>query len=101
MRLNKGQKAKFAKLISRYPALGELDKAVKLVRDNPKVSARFCANEIWYGYGPLGKSGFKSRVERIVGWDSPHPELQASEIYDLVYDGLYGQLPDCRNCLCA
>jgi len=62
------------------------------VRDAPD----FCANEVWYGSGDDG--GVRKRVSNLVGWDrKPDPILGSDEAYDVAYESLYEELPDCRH----
>ena len=62
---------------------------MKAVKDTGGPS--FCANDVWYRPG-----SFKSRLVRLAGWWAEKPELRTSEAYDVAYDELYQQLPDCR-----
>jgi hypothetical protein len=53
----------------------------------------FCANDWWYDC-------FKPWLVKQVGFGADQPELRTTEVYDVAYDALYEQLPDCRNCRC-
>lgn len=65
---------------------------IRRVRDDED----FCANEVWYGRGDDG--GVKEKVAQLVGWDrKPDPVLGSEEAYDIAYDALYDELPDCRH----
>jgi hypothetical protein len=65
---------------------------IREVRDDEN----FCANEVWYGKGHDG--GVRERVSRLVGWDRrPDPVLGTEEAYDVAYDALYEELPDCKH----
>lgn len=88
---------KWGDLVRAEPELGNLELAIKSVRPNDK---RFCANAVWYGYGPWAHRGFKARMQRLAGWDARNPALRTQEAYDLAYDHLYSLLPDCRGCSC-
>lgn len=69
----------------RISALAEEAKAYHKEKEPP-----FCANSIWYG-------GLKEKMSALVGWKASNPELQNKEDYDLVYDTIYGYLPDCDH----
>ena len=62
-------------------------KAVKAENDN------FCANKVWV-------REFKLRLVKLVGYEAKLKSLQNKEAYDLAYDKIYKELPDCRNCSC-
>lgn len=92
------------------PRLVRLDHCVRGIKDTGHDSS-FCANLIWYEL-------VKPRLVTLVGWHVPEkrgglvnladgtvtgqeetpPGLRSSEAYAVVYDHLYRQLPDCRNC---
>ena len=56
----------------------------------------FCAHEVWYGSGDDG--GVKEKLSELVGWDrEPDPVLGSEEAYDVAYESLYHELPDCRH----
>lgn len=87
------------RLIEIEPMLELLRLAVAAVKDDG-TSPYFCANEWWYG---RGDHGFKGRMSRLVGWTSDKgydPFLRTQEAYDVAYDVLYNELPNCRNCGC-
>lgn len=57
---------------------------------------RFCANDIWY-------KKYKPIILRRVGYCSPNyaPEILKTErAYEIVYEKLYGALPNCKGCGC-
>lgn len=62
--------------------------------------AWFCANDVWYGDN--GYSGFKPRLEKLVGWysRSAHPAIRSRDVWERSYRFLYGMLPNCRRCSC-
>ena len=70
------------------------------------VGESFCANSAWYGYdAPC--NGIKHRMSKLVGYGRPAGSvrevdklLQSHEAYDIAYETIYEQLPDCRNCTC-
>lgn len=53
-----------------------------------------CWDAVWYGEG-----GVKQRLSMLVGWEVEGRDdvLSSEDTYDLVYDTLYGLLPDCRH----
>jgi hypothetical protein len=64
---------------------------------------RFCANEVWYGYGEHAGHGLKKHLLELVGYERQqrHAILSSSLAYDLAYDAIYDALPDCRGrCIC-
>jgi hypothetical protein len=64
---------------------------------------RFCANEVWYGYGRHAGHGLKKPLLGLVGYErkQQHAALSSSFAYDVAYDTIYDALPDCRGgCLC-
>jgi hypothetical protein len=81
----------FRELCRREPRLATLERDVRSVTDNG--GAWFCANDWWYGR-------FKPRLVKLVGFGADEPELRTTEAYDVAYDALYEQLPDCRSCRC-
>jgi hypothetical protein len=83
------------------PGLEDLYEYAKSVRDDPGKPS-FCANAVWYGYGPYRDIGIKRELIWLVGRNRPDiPELQTHEAYDLAYKKIYWALPGCRNCCCA
>jgi hypothetical protein len=67
-------------------------------------SARFCANEEWYGCGAHNYGwGLKRELAKLVGYQrsDEHPVLSTEHAYDLAYDTIYEALPNCRgSCAC-
>lgn len=57
---------------------------------------RWCANEAWYGRG-LRQASLHNRVVTVADKAAKRFGQRA---YDAVYDGVYGRLPDCRDCGC-
>lgn len=88
-------------LVEAEPRLAGLLEEVKAVQDDG--GPVFCANAVWYGYGPYWDRGFKERMSELVGWGRTVPPawLHTPRAYDVAYDTLYAPLPNCRNCLCA
>jgi hypothetical protein len=83
----------FAELCRREPRLAALERDIRAVKDNG--GRWFCANDWWYG-------SFEPRLVQLVGFGAEQPELRTSETYDVAYDALYEQLPDCRGeCRCV
>lgn len=83
------------------PRLLDLYKEAAAIRDD-KRKPSFCANAVWYGYG--GHRGLKPRLIYLVGWARRPDEsgsLGSADAYDVAYQTIYDQLPDCRNCSCA
>ena len=63
---------------------------------------RFCANQLWYGYGSTVQPGLKRKLTMLVGTHAiyQHPKLITGEAYDTAYHTIYNALPDCRKCGC-
>ena len=55
-----------------------------------KPESNFCANGIWYPY-------LKPVLCHLVGWDAQNEELRSCQAYDICYDIIYKQLPDCTH----
>jgi len=79
------------KITSIEPVLRKMYDEARAV--SSKGNPYFCANRVWY-------EEFKPRLERLVGWDARHEELQTMEAYDIAYQTIYRQLPACRECIC-
>jgi hypothetical protein len=77
-------------LTTSEPELLDLEAERQSITDDG--GAAFCANAVWYGYGPYQSNGFKARLLALVDY---------GEGYDEATRHLYAQLPNCRNCLCA
>jgi hypothetical protein len=93
----RGESLSWEALIEAEPRLQALERDVMAVAD--KGGELFCANAIWYGYMDV-EHGFKERVCQLAGWTADSPQLRTQEAYDLVYERLYDQLPNCRDCRC-
>ena len=78
------------------PRLKDLREEVKAIRPS---GPHFCANLIWY-------RKIKPKLLSMIGWDrgrdGPGADrlLSSSAAYDLIYESLYNELPDCRDCGC-
>lgn len=79
----------FEEICEINPRIAGLSYAASHVKDD-KRERSFCANRIWY-------STFKPVVVREVGWSAHDKRLTSPEVYDLVYETLYGLLPNCRH----
>jgi hypothetical protein len=55
-----------------------------------EATANFCANGAWY-------QRFKPFLIRLVGEQAKRPELRNEHAYDLVYQAIYDELPDCQH----
>jgi hypothetical protein len=88
---------RWKRLVKIEPLLVELLKEVEAIRDD-RTKPSFCANRLWYGRGPNGEESIRTRMEELVGWDCPTPELQNHIDHAVAYGVLYNLLPDCRNC---
>jgi hypothetical protein len=84
------------------PRLGVLLRTAQSYRK--ERGERFCANELWHGYGLHRGQGLKPLLRQLVGIDrdSQHAVLGSSFAYNLAHDTIYNALPDCRGaCGCA
>lgn len=55
---------------------------------------------VWYGFG--GYLGIKLRLTNLVGWERPVADgLNSMEAFNVCYDFIYDELPECRGCLCT
>jgi hypothetical protein len=81
------------------PRLLQLYRQIRAVKDDLDLT-HFCANAVWYGHN--GHPGFKRHMCDLVGFqaESDDPRIRTMQAYSMVYDKLYGALPDCRNCGC-
>ena len=85
-------KPTWAELVQRERRLGDLMAKVRRVREDPD----FCANATWYGAGD--DRGVREEMAQLVGWDRiGDPVLGTEDAYDVAYDTLYEELPDCRH----
>lgn len=75
-----------------FPALRSLETEAKNYQDD--VHARFCANEKWYG-SDSSRHSLRNRTVRIA--DRAVQKYCQQRVYDLIYDQIYGLLPDCRG----
>jgi hypothetical protein len=82
---------RFEELCEIEPLLKRLYHKVRQVKDTGEGA--FCANAIWYRQ-------FKPELIHLVGYHARHPALRTTEAYDVSYQFLYNQLPDCRDCGC-
>ena len=82
-------------LVKLEPHLQELRDRAKRLKPEPDADY-FCANEAWL------RGGLKDELCALVGWDriSGDPILRTEEAYDVAYDAVYKELPDCFNCVC-
>jgi hypothetical protein len=73
------------------PRLNEL---LDEIRNVDGSDDSFCANSVWY-------EAFKPRLCGLVGWQASKAGfLRSSHVYDVAYERLYQELPDCKNCGC-
>ena len=96
---------KFEKLCKLDPAIAELKSKIEDLRksvEGMSESDSFCAIRAWYAVNEAGE-GFKSKLLRLAGHQrkSGPSELQTSEAYDVVYQNLFAEMPECRNCDCV
>jgi len=87
----------FDQLCEVEPKLRALWEEARAVKDD-KSKPLFCANAFWYGWRPY--KGFKPRLVRLVGQFARKPALRTKVAYDVGYQEVYHQLPNCRNCWC-
>jgi hypothetical protein len=73
-------------ILSAEPLLRELHRRAEKV----KATDGFCANEVWY-------ERFKPLLIQLVGREARRPDLRNDEAYDVVYEAIYDQLPDCQH----
>lgn len=84
------------KLFKFEPRLKDLFEEAGAVRPN---GPHFCANWVWV-------RRIKPKLLSLIGWnrgyDDPGADrlLTTSAAYDLAYDAIYNELPNCRNCGC-
>jgi hypothetical protein len=75
------------------PALRELETGLKKI--SSKGDPKFCANDLWYGC--RGNMSYRALLNKFVGWEAHEPALRTMYAHDLMYQYLYGLLPDCRH----
>lgn len=87
-----------ATLYALEPGLADLEREIDAVRDDGS-RPWFCSNFVWL---PIN-----TRLRLLVGvarlprpGDEAHPELYASQSYELVFTHLSRRLPACRSCGC-
>jgi hypothetical protein len=105
-RLSLEQWLSWRRLVRVEPRLEQLRQEAAAVQYDSLTKPYFCANEVWYGYGPHEPRegeprGFKGRLTRLVGFKATptaDPVLRTMVAYDLAYDVVYHELPDCRDC---
>jgi len=87
----------FDDLLRLEPRLLALANEARAYRAEAEHRRSWCANAVWYGPGNL-----RSRLMRLVGWCSTHPDpvVRSSRAYEIAYLAIYGLLPDCRRCRC-
>ncbi len=85
----------FDTLCRTYPTLRMLADEAEQFQENDDPN--FCANQAWYGHGRWQKS-LRNRVVTIA--DKAVKRFGQQRVYDVVYDGVYDRLPDCRRCGC-
>jgi hypothetical protein len=99
-----GEEISFEEIAKLEPRLAALYAMAQAIKDDGRGDY-FCANEHWYGYGPvsLGR-GLRAQVEKLVGWAvkkrGGNPRLATCRAYDIAYQTIYAALPDCRDCNC-
>lgn len=82
----------------RWEALVEIEPLLEGLRDQAKAvtddgGKSFCANLEWY-------SELKPQLVELVGFEASKKQLRSMNAYDLAYDVVYNELPNCRNCIC-
>jgi len=92
-------KAEFMALAELEPQLLDLLADIKQACRDHRRQKYLCANEMWYGYRAYEGMGFKGRMCKLVGCerDGPGAALKTMHAYDVAYDYLYSQLPNCRG----
>jgi hypothetical protein len=104
------EKTTFSKICEAQPEMNKLLLDVQAVKDDCSKPT-FCANRTWYNdpvFPPPAcntPNSFNGRLGRLVGWDAEIKDksklwLKTSDVYDIAFNALYQELPDCRNCLC-
>jgi hypothetical protein len=57
----------------------------------------FCANAVFFGYQTGYPDSLKGRLSKLVGWERRGHPLGTSAAYDVAYETIYKELPDCRH----
>lgn len=86
-------KITWERIVQVCPALGRMrDEASKVDDSDPY----FCANDVWFEL-------FKPRLLRLVGFEAlpVYSDWMYGHVaYDIAYQTIYNELPDCRMCAC-
>lgn len=90
----------FMELCDIEPELVVLAEKVRRHCKKAKPGKRFCFNEIWYGVGKYKNQGLKDELVKLVGWTAKSEELRTCKAYDIAYEYLYKNTPDCHKCGC-
>ena len=82
----------------RWEALVEIEPFLEGLREQAKAivdkgGEQFCANVAWY-------NKIKPQLVELVGFEASKKQLRSMNAYDFVYEVVYNELPDCRNCTC-
>lgn len=85
------KEARWEALVEVEPLLEGLREQAKQIEDAGGKS--FCANTAWY-------NKLKPQMVELVGFEASKKQLRSMDAYDLAYDVVYNELPDCRNCIC-
>lgn len=83
----------FDNMAAVYP---ELQRMREQARSMDNSDPHFCANQVWFDH-------FKPQLLMLVGWESVSktPEWMTTyQAYDLAYQTIYNELPECRDCWC-
>ena len=83
----------WAEMAKIEPRLKDLLKQAQDYKRESKKEEVVCANQALVSW-------IKPQLTRLVGWDSPHKELQSHLEFDVAFRTIYGALPDCRGCGC-
>jgi hypothetical protein len=96
-------------LVKNFKEIGNIDSRlwhlVQEAREYRQVSRRdrrkgICANNRFYGGGAFYDRGLKPRLIKLAGWEAENTLLKSSDAYDVAYEYIYSQLPNCRGCGC-
>lgn len=85
-------KANLIKQINKDPHIQE---AIKIEPQIKTLLERVKKERCVLGYNQINTfyHSYKPVIERLVGWNSPHPPLRETTYYDAVYDVVYHLLP--------